>query len=61
MGDLNHGCAASKSTITVCSNMILKSEEYEECFQHLAESAPNRFGAVLKAKTGSNLVLARCI
>ncbi len=32
----------------------------EECFQHLVESMPQRIKAVLKAKGGSNPVLARC-
>ncbi len=32
----------------------------EECFQHLVESLSWRIKAVLKAKGGSNPVLARC-
>ncbi len=32
----------------------------EECFQNLVESMPRRIKAVLKAKAGSNPVLARC-
>ncbi len=32
---------------------------FEECFQHLVESMPQRIKAVLKAKKGSKLVLAR--
>ncbi len=32
----------------------------EECFQHLVESMPQRIKAALKAKGGSNPVLARC-
>ncbi len=32
----------------------------EECFQHLVESMPQRIKAVLKAKSVSNPVLARC-
>ncbi len=32
----------------------------EECFQHLIESMPQRSKADLKAKRGTNPVLARC-
>ncbi len=32
----------------------------EECFQHLVESTPQRIKTVLKAKWGSNPVIARC-
>lgn len=32
----------------------------EECFRHVVESIPKRSKAVLKAKKGSNQILARC-
>ncbi len=46
MRDLHHGCAANKSAATARCYHI----NTEECFQHLAESMPQKMKAVLKAK-----------
>ncbi len=45
----------------LCDDIIsIWTKISDECFQHLVESMPRRIKAVLKAKRGSNPVLARC-
>ncbi len=56
-GDSHHGCAAGKSAAAAwCYHVNMD----QICLQNLVESMPRRLKVVLKAKGGSNPVLARC-